>query len=305
MEQSTMYNACDTTALFLIAINRLIQLDDEYKYLLEAFKQEIEGALEYIFRHTENGYFIEDPAFSNTKSYCLKVTYWKDSIIFQRKNGEPRYPATYVLAHVQNMNAVRCMARLTESQELKEKADQMYARFQELYDPETKLFTSVFDEEGKLTDPNSDLLHMLYYLEPQDLSAEQLEAILKSCKHLETKIGYKTNRVMDQEHHQKLLEDTKKFLENPQKGDLFSEVYHYNSIWPFEQAFIHLGALKFGLDEVAEVSGRIKHHIKGTFPEVLLLNSQGKIFSFNCYLQLWTIAASEVFWKKDVEELIG
>src|SRR3989344_1158148 len=238
---NTLYNACDTTAL------------------------------EYILSHLRNGFFYEDPKFCDADKFALKVTYWKDSSIINRENGEPIYPVVYTLAHIENMAAVRFAAEILESKELLDIAEDMKSKALDL------LFSNGFviarDKKGDIKGITSDILHSLFYFELGDLNKKQLQKIIEASKKIETPFGY---RVLDK----KLSESV-------------DDKYHSDSIWPFEQAIIHFGAIKFGLKDIKDVSFKI-FNLLDTDPEIFILEGDGPKKG-GCDPQLWTIAAKNYF----------
>src|SRR3989344_7665417 len=91
---STQFNACDAAALFIIGHKKYLELTND-KTLFENQKENIQKAAEYIEKHLQKGLFIENPKFANAKKFALKVTYWKDSVIINRKEGEPNYSIVF------------------------------------------------------------------------------------------------------------------------------------------------------------------------------------------------------------------
>ena len=269
-ELSTEYNACDTTALFLICHYYYYEWTQDKKFLEENIDT-IKKAIEYICLHVREGIFYEDPLFSGAERFALKVTYWKDSEILCRKEGIPSYPVVYTLAHIQNMSGLRCAEKLIENDNLKIIIESMKLSLRQLYNSNNKSFYLAIDKEGKIDGITSDLLHSLFYLEKEDLNEEQIEGILFSSSSLETPLGYRT------------------------MSSVYTMIdqYHSETVWPFEQAIINLGAKKFGLKKVEEVSSRIIRYLDSD-PEYFKLVS-GEFKKAGCDPQLWTIAAKEYF----------
>ena len=110
-KQSTLYNACDTTALFIIGHKIYYDLTKDTS-LIKSQKGNILMAVNYIINHLKEGLFFEDPKFSGAKKFALRVTYWKDSVLLGRRGGNPSYPASFFLAHIQNMHALRCAEKI-------------------------------------------------------------------------------------------------------------------------------------------------------------------------------------------------
>ena len=268
---STEYNACDTTALFLIGHEIYQRLIGNKKFK-EIYRKNISQAVNYIKTHLRKHAFIEDPKFCGNNKFALKVTYWKDSELYGRKNGEPVYPVVYSLAHIQNMRALRSAAKLLGSNELKMCAEEMAETLQKLYDNELRTFYIAVDSQGLIGGISSDSLHALFYLNQDDLLKEKLEQIVLTSEILETPMGYGTL--------------------NPQLIDNTKDQYH-STIWPFEQALINIGAKKFNLSHVAEVSSRVTKYLN-TDPETFEING-GRIEGRGCDPQLWTIATRDYF----------
>lgn len=285
---STKFSACDTTALFLIGHKFYIDLTGD-ESLAELQQKSIENAIGYILSHlNQDNLFMEDPKFCDGKKFATKTTYWKDSEIIGRKNGEPSYPICYSLAHVQNMCGMRCAAKILNSKYFRV-AEKMKIGMEKLFNPTTDNFYIAVDKKGPIEAISSDPLHMLFYLEPGDLKNKQLEGIIESSKKIETEIGYRT-------------------LE-PEFSDKTKSKYHTKTVWPFEQAIINSGAVKHriwaeryeianlikNLRHVEEVSSRIVSKLD-TDPEIFILgNPETK--KGGCDPQLWTIAAKKYFNK--------
>ncbi len=268
---STEYNACDTTALFLIGLEYYQKFVNNNLFI-EKFKIHIEKSVEYILKHTPENLFVESPEFSGSTKFGLKVTYWKDSSLTGRTNGEPKYPITYTLAHIQNLKALRCAQILLKTQDLHQKIDQMVQRLHILFDEKKDLFAVVKDDEGSICLASSDMLHGLYYLEKGDLNDVELRSIQAMAKNLETELGYRT---MSADYCD------------------IKDSYHSCTLWPFEQAIIHQGAKNFGLGDICEVSSRINNYLDSA-PELYFIGDQ-KFTKVGCDPQLWTIAAKMYF----------
>lgn len=117
------------------------------------------------------------------------------------------------------------------------------------------------------------MLHALFYLNPGDLPEKQLEKIVELSGILETPIGYRAYE--------------------SQLANQGGEEYYTRIVWPFEQAMIHIGAKKFGLNRVAKVSSRVMQHLD-TAPECFVLEDK-EIRKDGCDPQLWTIATKKYF----------
>ena len=73
----TTYNACDTTALFVIGMNYLASRGD--RSIAQRHRRSLERALEYFHAHLDGDVFYEDTKQCGAERFALKVTYWKDS----------------------------------------------------------------------------------------------------------------------------------------------------------------------------------------------------------------------------------
>ena len=270
---STEYNACDTTALYLIAHEFYYKLTGDRQFL-EAHKSSMEKAVSYILSHLDADVFLENPSFSGGHKFALRVTYWKDSQIPNRDKGEPAYPVIYSLAHIQNMAGLRSAARILAKPELKRTVEKMKNALDRLYDVEFGLFFIAVDQFGPIRGVTSDSLHAFYYLEPGDVKEDQILRIVEVSKALETPAGYRT---MSQE-----------------TADKMRDKYHANTVWPFEQALIHKGGKKFGLKHLVEISSRVIPYLD-TDPEILVIDGTDAINKGGCDPQLWTIAGKIYF----------
>ncbi len=265
--KGTMYNACDTTALFCIAANHIQAGEWAHDAVLKS--------AQYIIRHLQENVFTEDPVHSNATEYGLKVTYWKDSTLLQRDDGEPDYPAQYFLAHCINLCGLRAAKQLLNTTDFDQDITQMIKGIQEFYNPQTKQFALAKDTTGDVIATSDDFLHSLYYLQPEDLTDDQLNYIITSALELETDFGYRTN--------------------SADFCDLLDS-YHSCTLWPFEQGFIYLGAQKFGLSYQMQVCKRVMKTLD-TEPEILLFHSNNgqEYKKAGNDPQLWTYAVKKFF----------
>ncbi len=105
-ERHTSYSACDTTALWLIALTRYWLITHDTPFVLQ-LEQNVQRALSYIANHvspTDRYLFMEKDRFA------LKVTYWKDSILADRMKsnaGAPDLPVSYTVVHAAYIKAIR------------------------------------------------------------------------------------------------------------------------------------------------------------------------------------------------------
>lgn len=289
--KTTLFSASDTTALFLLGHEVYLRLTNDGS-LIRAQKDNIELATQYIRNHLDGNFiFTEDPKFAGAESFALNVTYWKDSALVGRKEGEPVYPVIYPLAHIQNMVGLRAASRLLESYLLRKISDNMRHAIYFLWDSEIENFPIAIDREGKIEGVSSDGLHSLFYLEPQDISDDRVSKIIDSSAVLETPLGYRT-----------LSEEMAKNAKDK---------YHANTVWTQEQAQIHAGARKHLLDarkrgneelaqklsHVMSVAIRVNKYLRENpqnFPELFVINGS-EITPGGNDPQLWAVAAKRYF----------
>lgn len=265
--KSSAYNACDTTALFLLAIANLHESGDEN--ILNMYSKNIESAISYIKLHIRNGLFFEDPAICGASKYALKVTYWKDSQINDSR-AEPCYPIVYSLAHFQNAAAVEAIGRALGNHELLDFSKQMMEKgLERLWQDDH--FIVAIDGNSSIIDPiSSDSLHSLLYINPGFIPDGYANRVQKYMSKLETKAGYLSGIAC-----QRGIDD-----------------YHTRYIWTHEQALLHAASKKHFLDESAEVATRITGYID-TFPE--LIDPTRDFKPAGNQPQLWVVGASQYF----------
>jgi len=267
--KSCAYNACDTTALFLLAIANLYESGD--KNILNLYSTNIQSALSYIKSHIRDGLFYEDPTLCGATEFALKVTYWKDSQI-NDINGKPNYPIVYTLAHFQNSAAVEAIGRVFGNHNLLNFSNQMIEKgFNRLWKGDH--FIVALDGNGVEIDPiSSDSLHSLLYINPDSIPDGFAEKIQKYMKELETKAGYLSGIAC------------KKGIDD----------YHTRYIWVHEQALLHAASKKHFLEKSAEVACRIVCYMD-TFPE--LIDPINGFIPAGNQPQLWAVGASQYFEK--------
>jgi len=268
---STLYNACDTTALFLIGHEIYQKLTND-KLLFQMQETNILMALEYIKSHIKEGLFEESPSYCGGKEFSLKVTYWKDSELMNRENGQPIYPIVYTLAHVQNMRAIKSAIFLTKDLKLNDLYNEMLNSFKNKLFNGDKFYLAI-DKKGPISGVSSDILHTLFYLDKPSLNNIQVNIIKKHAKELETTAGFRT------------LSKSDTFFSN--------DSYHSKTVWPFEQALIYIGAKKFDMKEIQNNSIKILNFLEGNDSETFLI--EDRIKKSGCDPQLWTIAAKSYF----------
>jgi len=279
----TRYNAIDVTPLFLVTAHEYLIATNDTS-LIQEIADQLSLAVQFMQRHLVDGLFVEDPAYAGASQYALRATYWKDSCLPGRI--DPVYPVTYALVQAQAVAAFRAAAALVQvvsgirasSEELSSLAVHACdALFQRLWNSVLNVPLITQDQQGGIAGISSDMLHMLAYLEPGDISKRHLHAIEQSARKLATPCGYRTYAYghVDYDPH----------------------AYHLGAIWPFEQAIIARGALRHGLWRVQEVANRVIGVLEAEgFPELVYWNENQAIEGAltvpgqGCNLQLWTLA---------------
>ena len=243
----TTYNACDTSALFLIGAQALLRLDQPkgeafvatYGHNLRTAAIHIEDSLR------DDGLYWETPP-NGAEGYALRVTYWKDSRASDvaRNKREPRYPVTYALAHFIAARGLLAYAMITDNDHARvcaSIADDMFrvgiAQFMR-----KESFTVYIDSDGPLEHASSDELHALAFIPTRYRYMLPLRAIRWRAAELETPFGYMC-------------------LPRAVAHGMRDDDYHADVVWVFEQAMIHWGARKFGLSHEALVAASIHPHI--------------------------------------------
>lgn len=285
---TTEYNACDTTALWLIALNEYTKLTGDLS-LLKKFKNAALSSVEYIQTHlSEDNLFFEDPRLTGASEFALNVTYWKDSVVPGRRGGKPHYPVVYTLAHVQNLAGLRAARKLLKTRKLDYPISEMAKNLDLLWDKKAGTFDIALDSAGPIRGISSDSLHALYYLEPGDISPKKIEQVVDASRALETAAGYRTLA---------------------SRFATMNDGYHTRTIWPYEQAKINSGARKHRLwtekndlhslgkklRHVEGVSRRVLSQLNGNNNETLVIGRGRKVTRGGNDPQLWTIAAKQYF----------
>lgn len=280
---STRYNASEVSLLFLVAAAEyLARKGDEA--LIDEISDGLGAAIEYLRRHCEEGLLREDPDDCGAARYALRATYWKDSHLPGRE--DPAYPVTYTLVQAQAVAALRAAAGLAEhlprvgtgSLELEELAGRVAGQlFSDLWDRTLEYPLIALDQDGPIDGISSDALHMLFYLDPEDVTEEQLAAVARGADALATPFGYRT------------------YAEEQEDYD--PHAYHLGAIWPFEQAIIALGAARHGLEGARDVALRVVDGLERLgFHELFYWDGRGDleggttVEGQGCDLQLWSLA---------------
>jgi len=275
---STEYNACDTTALFLIGL-RLHHEWTGQPAMVTAMRGEARRCLEYLERHVDkSGLFWDGPSYSGATERALVVNYWKDNfVISARENGTPSYPAAYALLQAKTAAAFRAASELApllglSDERLGRRARRVAGAFWSFWDG--KSIALGRDQQGLFPGIASDVLHALAYLQPDSIDRDKFDSALSACSALETPFGYRTSASQDPGYS--------------------ADNYHNGSIWPFEQAFIARGARSHGLRHVEEVARRVLRCLQGSYPEALRWEEgmdAPTLATKSCHTQLWSIAA--------------
>lgn len=300
---NTLYNASDTNAHFLRGHLQYIEMTGDSS-LFDEQRSNVVYATEYILRHLDaNHLFVVDPKHSDAQRYALRVTYWKDSVLKDREGGEPVYPVVYPLSHIQNMAGVRAAAELLGSEELRQTAQDMRQAIVHLFDNNIEGLSIAIDQRGRISGINSDVLHALHYLEPDDIDPSTLERFLANTTSLETPFGFRT-----------LSADNANEVE---------DAYHAKTVWTHEQAIIHKGArrhrewaqshgeegLARALARVERVSSQVyTNYLKANLesnPELFLILQDGEIVPGGNDPQAWAVGARYYFERALSEERIA
>jgi glycogen debranching enzyme len=275
----TTYNACDTTALFIIALNHLAYRGE--RGIVRRYRQPLERALEYLHEHLRDEVFYEDPERCGAERFALKVTYWKDSELNAPGGArEPVYPVAYGLPHFQCKTALRAAARLTRSSELRARADAMVQRGFETFWRGDHFIVALLGDGTVVDPPSSDSLHALLFLRRSEMSASDAQAVVDYSDQLETSFGYLPG------------------LAQAKDGD----DYHTRWVWVHEQALLHAAARRHGLEHAESVAERILPAVAGGFPELIdpaTGNPGGNP------TQLWSIGAHVYFQRRRVAKALA
>ena len=242
----TTYNACDTTALFVIGLNHLVHRGD--RSIGRRYRDNLDRALAYLHEHLVDDVFYEDTKQCGGERFALKVTYWKDSELnVDGSKREPTYPVAYALPHLQCKTALRAAARLTRSRELRAKADAMARRGFEMFWRGDHFAVAVQGDGTVVDPPSSDSLHALLFLRQQEISASDAQAVVEYCEQLATPFGYLPG------------------LAEVPGGD----EYHTRWVWVHEQALLHAAARRHGLQHAEQIAERITRSLTQGFPELI------------------------------------
>lgn len=285
---STAYSASDVTAWGLMGFGDYFIHTGDSSFIKE-HESNIRMGTRYILNHLTADYlFEESPQFAGADNFALKVTYWKDSHLPQRKEGEPEYPAVYYLLDVQNIAGLRSSGRLLQSNDLLSVASKMVENLDRLFDEDLGTYVVAVDQKGPVRVVSSDPLTAWFFLEPEDIGVDRLSRVIQTSAILETPVGY---RVLSEEAAEEM-----------------EDKYHADTVWPLEQVTIHAGARKYRhwaqaqgflklaeeLGHVMEVSSRIGQFLNGHNAEIFILRD-GQAEKGGCDPHLMTLAAKSYF----------
>lgn len=274
----TTYNACDTTALGLLAMAKLG--GNGLPEIITEHRRPAELGLGYIASHRgKDGIWYEDPALAGADRFALRVTTWKDSVV-NGHNENPPYPRAYALAHFINTAAVRAFGRVLDCRELSENADEMEAAGIKKFWTGDHFITAI-DGLGEVIDPpSSDSLHILDFIERDSPSLPEgaAEAIEEYMRQLETPAGYRAGL--------------------PTNG--ISDSYHMK-VWVHEQAILRRAAMKHRLRRAAEEPLKVLKYV-GRDPDQSChelvdpdtLQPTGNVYQLFAYASIKNLAAHPV-----------
>lgn len=276
--QLTTYNACDTTALFLIGVEGLLHLDNRAgEDFVAKHLENLRCAVDYILEHIgDDNLFWERPPKGAT-NYAILVSYWKDSIL-PNPGGkiEPTYPVVFSLAHFIAARGLLSASRLLNRDDLATIADTMYRTgIHEFI--RSDMYVVYRDLADELSQPSSDELHALAYIPAIYSNMLPFESIRQRAEALATPFGYMCTPHDIATH--------------------LSDTYHGDKVWTHDQAKIEYGARKFALNEIADTAALVAPHI-GEGQELLGIARENDnllpIPEGNSH-QLWSVAANEYF----------
>lgn len=276
------YNAAETSQLLLIAARALLGLDSETHHeLLETVTPALRDAGRYVLSHMDEGLFLEDPSRCGATRYFASATYWKDSHLPGREVID--YPVVYSLVQAQTVSALRSLAVLASHLALGWQPEELLAAagrlvqaiWERVWDRDRGVPLIAQDRVASVSGISSDALHMLAYLEPDDVPSSCLEGIQAASAQLETDYGFRSYA--------------------PGQRDYAPDAYHLGAIWPYEQVFIAEGARRFGLAKVLRGAARVLRALEELgFPELVVWDGQ-RLSRGGCDVQLWTCAVPRAF----------
>jgi glycogen debranching enzyme len=288
--RSTLYAACDTTALFLIGCEAYVRATGDREFIVRLLP-EILWAFQYLRAHTLRGLFLEDPGFSRDSDFALWATYWRDSGIPGRRDRRLTYPVAFLVVQAQLIAALRGLMRLAHEDWFPVKVGHVEGilhaarqAFREHFDEGEGFPSIAFDAVSFQGRENrfegqpirflaTDAAFALAFLEPDDVSDGYRVAVRDILARLETPWGWKTMQY--------------------ERGLPGAHVHHEpERIWPWEHAFIAEGLARHGMSDADHVALRPAKVLEGTevpFSEYLVID-RAKVTPGGCHVQLWTVA---------------
>jgi len=273
------YNACDTTALFLIAVEGLELLDQHKSTQFKTDKLDnLKRAVDHLVESIDSNYLLWETPPKNSNKYALKVTYWKDSILPNTTGKtEPIYPVVYPQAQFIAARGLLGASKVLQDHSLATIADTMYRNGIQRFIRDDG-YVVYLDQSDELLQISSDELHSLAYIPKIYKQLLPIKAISDRAKKISTPFGYMCTPLAI--------------------AETLTDKYHGNSVWIFEQALIHYGATKFGLKAEATIAALVTNHI-GEGQELLSVDydNRGQAVSTpkGNDRQLWSQAAREYF----------
>jgi len=278
-EGTTTYNACDTTSLFLIAAESLVHIDRSTGLeFVAGHRASLVAAAQYVAARLDGQNLFQKTPPPGAERYTLRVTYWKDSVLPTRDGPvEPLYPIIYPQAHFVAARSMLAASRLLGNKKYARLADRMY-RSGIRHFLRNDGYVAFRDARGEKLQPSSDELHALAYIPAKYLSLLPLADIKQRAARLATPFGYQCTP--------------------SEIAAALSDRYHGDRVWVIDQAFIHYGAARFGLEHEASVAAAVAPYIdegQELFRVCRADDGQTLPIPDGNPKQLWSVAAAEYF----------
>lgn len=302
--RTTHYAACDTSALFIIGVHRLLANrgrghhgdeavdgkrggddvagddgevdddDDEHQRLL----RHVDLALDYILSHVQgpasglDGLFAEDPALAGADGFALPVTYWKDSdhhmtcLKTKHDNTDSRRQSA------KDHRVVYTLAHAMNLCAVRCAAELLTRRRAELLNLATRMRTGL----QTLWDAPKQrfLLAKTAHCNVSALASDSLQALffLSSRAAGPGTRSAGVGGIDLQAAWTTSIERSSQGLETDigyftEAGASVVAGYHTMNVWPFEQALIHAAARKHGLQHAAAVASRMFYQLSLRHPK--------------------------------------
>ncbi len=276
---TTTYNACDTTSLFLIAAESLVHIDRLAGLeFVTHHRASLVAAAQYVAARLDKDSLFQKAPPPGAEHYTLRVTYWKDSILPTGDGAvEPIYPVIYPQAHFVAARSMLAASRLLGNKRYARLADRMYRsgiRHFLRHDG----YVAFRDARGEQLQPSSDELHALAYIPSEYAGLLPLDNIKARAARLATPFGFQCTPT--------------------EVATTLSDRYHGDRVWVIDQAFIHYGAQRFGLDGEAFTAAAVAPYIdEGQELFKVYADDDGKLLPIpdGNPRQLWSVAAAEYF----------